>query len=73
MQIIASTAEAFRRYWNTKQNFLFDPNFFRLEMDLPPAEQIVDILRRDKDAQIAIKGDYSEMADGFALLKRIGG
>jgi len=60
MQIVVRTMEELRQYWNSKQNFIFDPDFFRLEMELPPAVDIVDVLRREKDSVIAIKGDYSE-------------
>ena len=61
MQIVVRTMEEFRRHWNSKQNFLFDPGLFGIEMELPPAADIVDILRRDKNANIAIKEDCDEV------------
>ncbi len=57
MQIIVRSKDDFHRYWNGPKNFVFDPNFFQFDMDLPSAEDIVDILRKDSDARVQFLSD----------------
>ena len=48
----ARTTEQFLAYWHDTRNFLLGPELISFDMALPPAEQIVDILRADEKAKI---------------------
>ena len=60
MQIIVRNHDELKQRWNGLQNFLIDPEYFRFDMAFPPADEIVDILRKDSQARINIPGDLSE-------------
>lgn len=64
--MVVKTVDELRRRWNGVQNFLIDPELFRFEMDFPPAEEVVDILRRDPDARrtanVPVLGHQAEAA-----------
>ena len=52
MHLVARTADDVRALWNGQLNFTFDSGLLQFEMDLPSAEEIVDILRHDPEARV---------------------
>jgi hypothetical protein len=48
----ARSTEQFLEHWHDTRNFLLGPELITFDMELPPAQQIVDILRTDEDAKI---------------------
>jgi hypothetical protein len=48
----ARTTEQFLQHWDDRRNFLLGPELISFAMQLPPAEQIVDILRTDEKVKI---------------------
>ena len=60
MQTIVRTVEEFQANWNSERNFLFHPDLIRFDLELPPAEEIVDQLRKDPKSRVQVIGDYPE-------------
>jgi len=61
----ARSTEEFLAHWDDTRNFLLDPELIAFDMDLPPAEQIVDMLRTDEKVKINFfeAEDEHEMED----------
>lgn len=57
MQLTAKTSDDFYKWWHQDLNFVLDPQLFEFKMDMPPAEDIVDILRKDSDARVQFLSD----------------
>lgn len=52
MQRIAATTEEFIIHWRQKQNFLIAPECIAFDMDFPPVEEVIDMLRRDPAVKV---------------------
>lgn len=52
MKSTASTWAEFQQQWAGPTNFLMSGECVPFEFDLPPIEEVVDLLRQDKDVQI---------------------
>ncbi len=50
--LIAHTPKKLLTYLHQTQNFLVAPELFPFEMDLPPVEDVIDILRRDEETKV---------------------
>ncbi len=62
MQLTVRTADDFQQLWNDDRNFTIDPEYFTFDKIFPPAEEVVDILRKDKDARVQFLTD--KLSDG---------
>lgn len=51
-QRIARTPEQFLTHLSQTQNFLIAAELFPFEMDMPPVEEVIDILRRDDETKV---------------------
>lgn len=56
MQITCRTVDAFLEHWNGQVNVLLAPELIRFELDLPPCEEVIDILRRNERSRVQIPG-----------------
>ena len=52
MRRVARDAAEFVKHWVQKQNFLVAPECIFFDMEMPPVEEVVDILRRDPAATV---------------------
>ena len=52
MKRTATKAEEFVGHFNQKQNFLIAPECFAFDMEFPPAEEVIDLLRRDSASKV---------------------
>lgn len=59
MKTTVSTLDDFKKHWAGPLNFLMEGECVPFEFDLPPLEEVVDLLRRDSDTNIGSgrKGD----------------
>ena len=59
MKTTVSTLADFKKHWAGPLNFLMEGECVPFEFDLPPLEEVVDLLRRDSDTNIGSgrKGD----------------
>jgi hypothetical protein len=57
MKRIAKTSDDFYQWWHQDVNFLLDAELFAFDMEMPPAEEIVDVLRKDPSARIQFLSD----------------
>jgi hypothetical protein len=60
MRIEVKHLEALVEHWNGQRNFLIHPELFEFNKEFPPAEEVVDILRKDKNARVTIPGDLKD-------------
>ncbi len=70
MHLIAKTADDFRQLWNGERNFLIHSALFKFEMPLIPAEEVIDILRRDSEARIQFLDDSLSDAEQNNLVEK---
>lgn len=70
MHLVAKTPKEFREYWNGELNFLLGSDLFEFQMDLPSAEEIVDILRQDSEARIQFLDDSLDDAEKNDLAEK---
>ena len=52
LQRTAHTPAEFLQYLQQTQNFLIAPACIHFDMDFPPVEEVIDILRRDEATSI---------------------
>lgn len=71
MHLIAKTEDDFRSLWNGELNFLLASELFEFQMDLPSADEIVDILRHDPDARIQFLDDDLDDAEKNDLAEKL--
>ncbi len=67
----ARTTEQFLAHWDDTRNFFLGPELICFDMELPPAEQIVDILRVDELCKINFF-DTEDEQEAEALRERFG-
>ena len=70
MHLFAKTADDFRALWSGQLNFMLESELFQFEMDLPSAEEIVDILRGDPEARIQFLDDDLDDAEKNVLAEK---
>ena len=56
----ARTQENFLDVWNDRRNFLIGPELVSFTNNLPSAEEVIDILRKDPDSRV----QFMNTADG---------
>lgn len=66
----ARTPEDFLAAWDDRRNFLLDPDLVRFDATLPPAEDIVDILRKDPDSRVQFLG-MEDGPENDALIEKV--
>ena len=57
MQLTAKTSDDFYNLWHQDLNFMLDSELCAFEMEMPSAEEIVDVLRKDPDARVQFLSD----------------
>ena len=60
MHFTAKTIPEFLDHWSDTRNFLLGPELISFDLDLPPTEEIVDILRKDTDSRVQFLGVEDE-------------
>ena len=59
MQRIAKTTDEFIEHWGQKQNFLIAPECIGFDMDFPPVEEVIDLLRCDPAVKVRCAEELS--------------
>jgi hypothetical protein len=67
MHLTAETAQDFHKMWHQDVNYLLHPDLLSFDLELPSAEEIVDILRKDSDARVQFLSDELSAFEQNAL------
>lgn len=72
MHFTAHTVDDFLNHWSDTRNFLLGPDLITFDLDLPSAEEIVDILRRDANSRVQFLtvDDEAEQASLIEAFKK---
>ena len=61
---VAQNASQFLTNLRHTQNFLLAPELFSFEMNMPPVEDVIDILRRDEETRVRSPGEKIKDQEG---------